>query len=487
MRTTLAVGLALATVLTAAPAAAAHPRPPARVWLTTGDQKNLLAERSDLVRPADPAAPTITVTPEETYQTIQGFGASLTDSSARLISRSPSKHKIMWQLFNRGNGLGLSYLRQPIGSSDFTDEPHYTYDDMPPGKTDFGLRHFSIAHDRKEILPLLREARLINPQLRVIASPWSPPAWMKTNDSLIGGRLRPDAVDVFARYLVKFVQAYRAEGVRIDALTLQNEPQNRTPDGYPGMDLRPAEAAAVTKALAAELRKARLDTQILGYDHNWSLHPNDGGPPEDPADPDYVATLMADPSAAREIDGLAYHCYSGDPDRMSAAHEAYPGKDILITECSPSLSGDPATTFPDTLHWQTRQLTVWGTRHWASTVIGWNLALDPSGGPHNGGCGTCYGVVTIDPVTGKATPTAEWYVMGHASKFVQRGAVRLGTSFYAGSVIATAFRNPDGSIYLLAVNDDWGDGTQKFNVTLDGSTFSYELPSDAVATFKLRG
>ncbi|MGP3955656.1 glycoside hydrolase family 30 protein [Nonomuraea sp. 3N208] len=481
-------GLALLAGTTIAiPPANAEPKPVARVWLTTGDERNLLADRTDLLQPADPAAPTITVNPRETYQKINGFGASLTDSSAHLIFTSPDKQEIMRSLFSpSGRGLGLSYLRQPIGSSDFVNGPHYTYDDMPAGQTDLGLKHFSIAHDRKEILPLLRLAKAINPGLRIIGTPWSPPAWMKTNDSLIGGRLKPDAVDVYADYLVKYVKAYKVEGVKVDALTVQNEPQNRNPDGYPGMDLRPDEAAAVIKALGPKLRAAGLDTQILGYDHNWSLHPNDSGPAEDPADPEYVKTLMSDAQAAKEIDGLAFHCYAGDPDRMSAAHDAYPSKDILLTECSGSRSANPATTFADTLHWQTRQLTVWGTRHWASTVISWNLALDPAGGPRNGGCATCFGVVTIDPATGKATPTAEYYVLGHASKFIKRGAVRLGTSFYAGSVIGVTFRNPDGSIYLLAVNDDWGSGSQRFNVSMGRTNFSYELPSGGVATFRLR-
>jgi glucosylceramidase len=149
-------------------------------------------------------------------------------------------------------------------------------------------------------------------------------------------------------------------------------------------------------------------------------------------------------------------------------------------------SADPATTFPDTLHWHTANLTVGAVRNWAKTVITWNLALDPSGGPHNGGCGTCFGVVTIDPATGKATPTADYYVLGHVTRFVRPGAVRIGSTTGAGTVQDVAFRNPDGSVVLLAVNDDWDGGpAQAFNVTLGGRTFSYALPPGAVATFTL--
>jgi glucosylceramidase len=225
-----------------------------------------------------------------------------------------------------------------------------------------------------------------------------------------------------------------------------------------------------------------LRTKILGYDHNWSLHPNDVGPPGDEANPDYAKSLLSNPDAARWIAGTAFHCYSGDPESQSALHDAFPAKDIYFTECSGIESGDPATTFPDTLHWHTRFLTVGAVRNWAKTVVTWNLALDPSNGPHNGGCDTCKGVVTIDPATGKATREADYYVLGHVTKFVRPGAVRIGSTV-ADTIWDVAFRNPDGSIVVLAVNDDWGRGSKRFNLRLGGKAFSYDLPAGAVATF----
>ena len=224
--------------------------------------------------------------------------------------------------------------------------------------------------------------------------------------------------------------------------------------------------------------------KLLGYDHNWSLHPNDVGPPDDPANPDYAADLLGVHGAYRWLAGTAFHCYSGDPSSQSTLHDLFPAKDIYFTECSGSLSGDPATTFPDTLHWHTANLTVGAVRNWAKTVITWNLALDPDGGPHNGGCGTCFGVVTIDPATGEATPTADYYVLGHVTRFVKHGARRIGSTT-AGTVTDVAFQNPDGSIVLLAVNDNWDNSSpaQQFNVELGGQTFSYSLPPGAVATF----
>src|SRR5512133_686990 len=403
---------ALALLAGATSAAAAAPG--ARAWLTTGDRSSLLAEQpADALGVPDPAAPTISLDPAHRYQRIEGLGASITDSSAHLLARSPDRDAIMRSLFAPRGGLGLSYLRQPMGASDFVAGPHYTYDDVPAGHTDFGLRHFSIAHDRAEILPLLRQARALNPNLKIMATPWSPPAWMKTTDSLIGGRFKDDprVYDAYARYFVRFIEDYKRAGVPIDAITLQNEPQNRNPSGYPGMDLRDDEEARLVVAVGRKLRRAGLRTKILGYDHNWSLHPNDVGPPDDPANPEYARSLLSDPAASRYLAGTAFHCYSGDPDSQTTLHDLFPTKDIYFTECSGIVSGNPATTFPDSLHWHTRFLTVGAVRNWAKTVITWNLALDPAGGPHNGGCDTCIGVVTVDPATGQATPTADYYVL----------------------------------------------------------------------------
>jgi glucosylceramidase len=489
MPPTRRIAICLAAAVVALLCAAASPArgPSVRAWLTTGDRTSLLAEQPPQALGApDPSAPTIDVDPTRAYQRIDGLGASITDSSAHLLARSPDRDAIMRDLFDPRGGLGLSYLRQPMGASDFVVGRHYTYDDVPAGHTDFSLKHFSIGHDRAEILPLLRQAIRLNPNLKIMATPWSPPAWMKTNDSLVGGRFKDDprVYDAYARYFVRFIQEYRRAGVPIDAVTLQNEPQNRAPSGYPGMDLRDEEEARLVVAVGRAFQRAGIRTKILGYDHNWSLHPNDVGPPDDPANADYARSLLDNAAARRYLAGTAFHCYFGDPDRQSRLHDLYPDKDVYFTECSGSQSGNPATTFPDTLHWHTRFLTVGTIRNWAKTVITWNLALDPSGGPHNGGCDTCFGVVTIDPATGHATPTADYYVFGHVTRFIRPGAVRV-DSTVAGNAWNVAFRNPDGSIVLVAVNDDWGTTTQRFNVKLGATAFSYDLPAGAVATFVL--
>ena len=474
--------LALAAFLAgAAPASGADG---ARVWMTTGDRQNLLTQQSDasMDAPAE-AVPTITIDPSLRYQTIAGFGASITDSSAHLVAESPHRGAIMRDLFDREQGIGLSYLRQPMGASDFVQGPHYTYDDLAPGRTDFGMARFSVAHDERQILPLLREARRHNRGLKVMGSPWSPPAWMKTNGSLVGGQFIDDKryYDAYTRYFVRFVQAYERAGVPVDAVTLQNEPQNRFPFKYPGMDFPDPEEARLVESVGPAFQRAGIDTKILGFDHNWSLHPNDVG-----LNPEYARDLLDDPGAKRWLAGTAYHCYSGDPSRQSLLHDAHPDRDIYFTECSGIESGNPATTFPDTLHWHSRYLTIGAVRNWAKTVITWNLALDPENGPHNGGCDTCTGVVTIDPATGRATREADYYVLGHVTKFVDKGAVRIGSTV-EGNIWNVAFRNPDGSTVVLVNNDDWGSGSQRFNLRMGSKAFSYDLPAGAVATFVLSG
>jgi glucosylceramidase len=469
------------------------PDPAARVWVTTVDRAELLHDRGTVPFTAGPSGElTITVDPSRTYQTVDGFGASITDSSAAVLYRldPAARERAMRSLFDPAVGIGVSALRQPIGSSDFTDEPHYTYDDVPPGQTDFALRHFSIAHDRAQILPLLRRARALNPRLTVVATPWSPPAWMKTNDSLIGGRLKDDprVYAAYARYFVKFVRAYRAAGVPVDYLTLQNEPQNRRPSGYPGMDLPVAQEVKLIEAVGPALRAAGLRTRILAYDHNWSTHPGDIAttPPGEDPETDYPYEVLDSP-AARWVAGTAYHCYSGDPSAQTALHDAHPDKGIWFTECSGSHgpTDPPEKFFRDTLTFHARNITIGTTRNWAKSAIAWNIALDASGGPHNGGCDTCTGLLTLQD-DGTVTTNAEYYTIGHLSKFVRPGAVRIastsfGTTGWNGQIMDVAFRNPDGSTALVVHNEN--DDPRTFAIAVGGWSFEYTLPGGALATF----
>ncbi|MBB5867712.1 glucosylceramidase [Allocatelliglobosispora scoriae] len=492
------LALAAACLAAAAGTASAHDRPTsvqAQVFVTTVDRAELLHQRP-AVAFAKGASPetTITVDPQREFQTVDGFGASITDSSAALLTglAPAAREQAMRSLFDPAAGIGVSFLRQPVGSSDFTAEAaHYTYDDMPAGQTDFGLRHFSIAHDEQAILPLLRRAKQLNPRLTVLATPWSPPAWMKTGDSLVGGSLKndPKIYRVYAAYLLKFVQAYAAAGVPIDYLTVQNEPQNRHPSAYPGTDMNVAAQAAVIQILGPLLRKASPRTKILAYDHNWATHPGDieSTPPGQDPETDYPYRLLADPATAKWVAGTAYHCYYGEPAAQSALHAAYPSKGIWFSECSGSHGPDdtPAQIFRGTLTWHARTLTIGTTRNWAKSVVTWNIALDETSGPHLGGCGTCTGLLTVR-ADGTVSTDAEYYTIGHLAKFVQPGAVRIGsTSFgttgWNGQIMDVAFRNPDGSTALVVHNEN--DDPRTFAVAVGDQSFTYTLPGGALATF----
>ena len=414
----LAVGFLLAAV---SPAAASS----ARVWVTTPDGAEKMHDRGTVdFHPGGSSALTVSVDPSRRYQSMDGFGASITDSSARVLYRlsKPQREAAMRSLFADDK---LSFLRQPMGASDFVEGPHYTYDDVPAGKTDYRLRHFSIAHDRKEILPLLRRALALNPKLKVMGTPWSPPAWMKTNQSLVGGRLidSPRIYDAYARYFVKFVRAYKRAGVPIYALTLQNEPQNRKPNAYPGMDMPVRQEAKLIEALGPKLQRAGLRTKLLGYDHNWEEHPNDvaNTPPGEDPETEYPTDLLKS-RAGRWLAGTAFHCYAGDVKRQTELQHRFPQKGVWFTECSGSHgpTDPPAQVFSDTLKWHTRNVVLGVTRNWGKTVVNWNLALDPNGGPHNGGCDTCTGVLTVGPGD-TFSQSAEYFTLGHLARFVAPG------------------------------------------------------------------
>jgi glucosylceramidase len=421
-----------------------------------------------------------------TSQRIEGFGAAMTHSSAALLSdMSPHERTaLLEELFAPDGTARLTVLRLPIGASDFVDGDAFTFNDLPPGETDWGLDRFTIEPDRQAMIPMLQEALAINPDLRLIASPWSPPAWMKTGGSLEGGRLLDEAraYETYARYLVRFVEEYRAEGLDIDYLTVQNEPQLRHPDGYPATDMPFWQAARLIEALGPMLEAAGLDTRILGFDHNWELNPADAAttpPGEDPAYL-YPADLLR--TAADEwIDGIAFHCYSGRADAQTRLWEQFPDIEIWVTECSGSRAADdsPEKAFADTLAWQSTNLLIDALRNRASGVLTWNLVLDEFNGPHRGGCGTCSGVVTVAS-DGSITRNAEYYLLAHAARYLPPGSVRLESASLDAELRNVAFLTPDGATVLIV----WNPSTTSRDVSIGDADWSgsAELPAASLST-----
>ncbi|HEU4373814.1 MAG TPA: glycoside hydrolase family 30 beta sandwich domain-containing protein [Telluria sp.] len=442
---------------------------PVQAWVTTGDQSKLLSREKDAAfGAATRAGVVIDVDPATRYQEMAGFGAAITDASAELIQNrltAPQRAALMQELFGReGNGIGLSFTRLTMGASDFSRR-HYTFDDMPKGQTDPELKHFSIEPNRAAVLPTVKAALAINPQLRVMASPWSAPAWMKSNDKLYQGTLKPEAFAPFAQYLSRYVSAYKTEGVTIFALTLQNEPHFEPAD-YPGMRVDPAKRAAfIGGYLGPVLAKQNPGTLIFDWDHNWSQ-------------PNSPREVLADPVASKYISAVAWHCYEGDVKVQAQLHDEFPGKDTWFTECS---GGQWDHDFAHTLQYFTRTLIIDTTRGWAKGVSLWNLALDEHYGPHKGGCGDCRGVVTIDSKTGAVTRNVEYYALAHASRFVRPGAHRIASTSGVGGLATVAFRNTDGAIALVVANP--ARTPSPFSVRVGARSFGYTMPAGSVATF----
>jgi len=439
-----------------------------QAWVTTGDQAKLMARGPDARFGRGRLASTvIDVDPDTRFQEMQGFGASITDASAYLIQQrmNPAQREgLLRELFGRNPGLGMSFTRLTIGASDFS-QSHYSFNDMPRGESDPELTRFSIDPHRASVLPTVQRALAINPQLKVMASPWSAPGWMKTSDSLVKGALKPEAYDAFARYLGRYVGAMRQEGVPIFALTLQNEPHFE-PDDYPGMRVDPASRAAfIGGHLGPLLARDYPGTTLFDWDHNWD-------------EPDSPAAVLKDPAAARYVSGVAWHCYAGNVAVQAQVHAQFPGKDTWFTECS---GGRWAQDWAKNLMFFTRTLLIDTTRGWARGVLLWNLALDENDGPHLGGCKDCRGVVTIDSRTGEVTRNVEYYALAHASRFVLPGAHRIGSSEASGELSNVAFRNRDGSLALVVANG--AQAPQTFSVRTAGRSFRYTLPGLSVATF----
>lgn len=457
--------MALLASLVARPALAAGET--VSVWVTTPDQSKLLQQQANLTFAADSGSNplTITVNPATTYQQIDGWGASLTDSSAYLIYNSSARTTIMNDLFNTSTGIGLSFLRQPIGASDFSRSGNYNFDN-----TCCDLNDFSISHDNAYIIPLLTQARSINSSVKVMITPWSPPGWMKTSGSMIGGGLNHATYsDALAQYFVKTIQAYQSAGVPIYALTPQNEPLF-SPGGYPGSLMAAGDQGQwIAYNLGPALANAGLGSvKIMAYDHNW----DQAG---------YPTTVFQNSVANPYVAGVAWHCYGGNVSAENDVHNSFPGKDTWLTECSGGNWAPYYNDFGANLKGMTENLIILNARYWSKSAVLWNMALDPSNGPTNGGCTTCRGVVTVNG--GSYTKTVDYYILGHASKFVRSGAYRIASNTFGGSSIEdVAFKNPDGSIVVLALNN--ASSAQTFKILISGQSVSYTLPAGAVATFK---
>lgn len=458
-----------ATLADAVRATSAPAAPAVAVWLTQSAGPAQLERRANM--PLTSRAPLqrhIEIDPGQRFQEIVGFGAALTDSSAYLLQHRMSavqRDALMRDLFDPDAGIGLGFLRLTIGASDFSIN-HYTFDDVPPGEQDPLLERFSIAPNRDAVLPLTQQALALNPALKVMASPWSAPAWMKTSASLIKGRLLPEHRAVFAEYLSRYVRAYAEAGVPLFALTLQNEP-NFEPKDYPGMHLGKEDRRLLIGEHVGPLFSRRHPTvRILEWDHNWN-------------EPDQPLAVLSDARARPYVTGVAWHCYEGHVAAQETVHRAHPDKETYLTECS---GGGWERAHDDAMTDMVRDLLIGGTRAWAKGILFWNIALDKHAGPHLGGCTNCRGVVTVDAATGVFSRNPEYYALAHFSDFVRPGARRLGSSAGDGGLDNVAFGNAgDGSVVLVVANSSAHD--RSFSAGVAQCRFADTLPPRSVATY----
>jgi glucosylceramidase len=437
----------------------------ADVWLTNPDKSALFERRKASSSQVAPNEPVIEINESQQFQTIDGFGYALTGGSAQHLVRmdAAGRAAILKELFTTtGRGIGVSYVRLTIGASDL-NERVFTYDDLPEGQTDVEMAHFDLGLDRQDVIPVMQEILKLNPKIKILASPWTAPSWMKTNHDPKGGSLNPEHYAAYARYFVKYVSAMKAEGIVIDAITVQNEPLN--PKNTPSLVMQaPEEAEFIKHHLGPAFRGAGIHTRIVLYDHNCDV-------------PEYATSILADPEAASFVDGSGFHLYGGKIEAMSQVHDAYPGKNLYFTEqmVVGSVDTKPAINIAAPV----RRLIIGATRNWSRNVLLWNLAADPKNNPHtnNGGCGMCQGAITID---GNAvTRNLAYYALAHASKFVRPGSVRIASSG-PETLPNVAFRTPEGKRVLIVVNN--GSSAQSFRIRAN-KTMSGALQPGAVATY----
>lgn len=437
------------------------------LWLTKADRSVLFAKQNEILKfsSSSNGNQTILVNDKETYQPIDGFGYALTGGSAQHIIKmsAPARAALLKELFaTDGTNIGVSYIRLSIGASDL-NEKVFSYNDLPEGQTDPEQTKFDLGLDKADVIPVMKEILAINPKIKILGSPWSPPLWMKTTYDARGGMLKPECYDAYAKYFVKYIQEMKKEGITIDAITVQNEPLH--PGNNPSLLMvAPDQALFVKKNLGPAFEKAGLKTKIIVYDHNADR-------------PDYPISILDDPEARKYIDGSAFHLYGGKIEALTDVHNAHPDKNIYFSEQMvverPGATGINITG-------PVRRLIIGATRNWSRNVLEWNLAADPENKPFTdrGGCPTCQGAVTIDK--DNVSRNIAYYSVAHASKFVRPGSVRIASNELT-DLSNVAFKTPDGKKVLIVANT--GKEQANFNINYNGKNVPATLDKGAVGTY----
>lgn len=401
----------------------------------------------------------VALDPSKQFQDMLGFGAAFTDAACYTFNRldPPARESLFHELFHPSE-MGLNVCRTCIGSSDYSTEM-YSYDE---GEPDPEMKRFSIAHDQAYILPMLREARKVNPELFLFSSPWSPPGWMKAGGSMLGGSMRQPYFAAYAQYFLKFLQSYAAEGVPIQAVTVQNEVDTDQDARMPAC-LWPQEyeIGFVKNHLGPVLQKTGMATQIWILDHNYNLWGR-------------AVDELEDPDLRKFCNSVAFHGYVGAPEMMSRVRDAFPQVQLYWTE------GGPDYTTPD----YASDWAQWGRtytqvlRNWCRGITGWNLALDEKGRP-NIGPFSCGGLLTVDSQTKEITRSGQYWAFAHFSRHVQRGGRRFESTGRVAGVEHVGFKNPDGRHVLILTNSN---DAKSITLKLANLSANVSLPAKSICT-----
>lgn len=403
-------------------------------YVTTGDEKLLLKNNSNgKIARNIKSDNKIFIDINNPKQVIDGFGAAVTESSAYLLQKldEESRLNILKDLFT-DNGSNFSMIRKTIGASDFSLS-NYTYDDLGANELDNDLKKFTLKRDFDFVLPIIKQIFNLK-DVKIISSPWSAPAWMKDNNSLNGGRLRDDMIDVYANYLTKYIIQMSENGFPIYGITPQNEPLHEVLT-YPTMFMESNQQAKLINKMGINFKKANIKTKIIAYDHNWN-------------DIDYSVSLYKNALASKYISGTGFHCYSGDVSNTQKLANEYPDKDIWFTECS---GGAWAEVFADNLEWNIENVFMKSIKYGAKSVLLWNLALDENYGPTNGGCLNCRGVITIKN-DNTYLKNVEYYLLAHYSKFIPSNSFYLESVFKDETLLVNSFLTPSKDIVIVIYN-----------------------------------
>jgi glucosylceramidase len=458
-------------------------------YSTTGTKSALLTRESDIPLNIGAGAGDVDVIVDagRELQKIDGFGGAMTHSAATvLLEQTPElRRQILEQLYSTDDGAGFGLVRLPIGTSDYAglidgEAVHYTLDDMPEGKTDPDLTHFSLENDEKSVIPVLQEALEINPELTIIGSPWSAPAWMKTTDSLYSGSLLPEYEDVYADYLVAFVAAYREHGIDIDYLTIENEPLVASRD-YPVMEMGEFQQLSIIEKLGPKLAAAGLgEVKVLAYDFNYSDAWSSTAV-------GFVDTILGDPEASQYTAGIAFHGYENEGidtfgQGFQYVHDEYPDKKSLVTEIT---EGTWSRDFASNFSYSLVNIVLGPLNYWSTGAVYWNTVLYADGTPSKGGAGTSLGLISVTD-EGTYEKSSAYYAMAQFSEFLGTSSGGDARVVYSESsspeIYAAAIKRPDGRL-LIVVHNASSAFAESVNVIVGGSSFTADIAAHSATTF----